>query len=252
MGETAPDAFRFTSLDHTTHSAWHTQTIYLALCGVMEKAPLRLVSWPVEAFTPSHWMPQMLALRVSPATRQQFLSRQRSLAFSYSQVGATASLPPAGYEVDRTRALLGHGGSAFLAAQAALRQWRHFDLHWVEAWPADTPLLPGEVVSIAVHVFGTTWLNAARIVYVVDEAGPLRRFGYAYGTLPGHAERGEERFLVEWNRETGEVWYDILAFSRPRHPLSWLGYPLVRWLQKCFARDSVASMQNAVTAGALP
>lgn len=194
----------------------------------------------------------MRAIRILHSAKERFLSEQRRLEYTYADVGATATLPPEGYNVDRKRALLGHGESMFLAAQAALRQWRHFDLQWIEAWPADTPLVPGEVISIAVHVFGTTWLNAARIVYVVDEAGPVRRFGYAYGTLPGHAERGEERFLVEWNRETGEVWYDILAFSRPRHPLCWLGYPLVRWLQRCFARDSVASMQNAVTTSALP
>ena len=194
----------------------------------------------------------MSAIRILHSAKERFLSEQRRLEYTYADVGATATRPPDGYNVDRTRALIGHGETGFLAAKSALRQWRHFDLHWVEAWPVDTPLLSGEVVSIAVHVFGTTWLNAARIVYVVDEAGPVRRFGYAYGTLPGHAERGEERFLVEWNRETDEVCYDILSFSRPRHPFSWLGYPLVRWLQKCFARDSVAAMRCAIITSASP
>jgi uncharacterized protein (UPF0548 family) len=32
-----------------------------------------------------------------------------------------------------------------------------------------------------------------RIVYVIDE--PDRR-GFAYGTLPGHPERGEEAFII--------------------------------------------------------
>ena len=56
-------------------------------------------------------------------------------------------------------------------------------------------------------------VNACRVVYVVDEEEPIQRYGFAYGTLPDHAETGEERFLVEWNRASGEVWYDILAFS---------------------------------------
>ena len=72
------------------------------------------------------------------------------------------------------------------------------------------------------------------------------RFGFAYGTLPGHAESGEERFLVEWDRADDAVWYDILAFSRPRHPLARLGYPLTRRTQRRFARDSAAAIRQAV------
>jgi uncharacterized protein (UPF0548 family) len=90
------------------------------------------------------------------------------------------------------------------------------------------------------------WLNASRIVYVIDEGGPLTRFGFAYGTLPEHAESGEERFLIEWERDSDEVWYSILAFSRPRHWLALAGYPLVRRLQRRFGRESAAAMVRAV------
>ena len=72
------------------------------------------------------------------------------------------------------------------------------------------------------------------------------RYGFAYGTLPGHAESGEERFAVEWDQADGGVWYDILAFSRPNHLLARLGYPLTRRTQKRFARVSAAAMQKAV------
>ena len=64
--------------------------------------------------------------------------------------------------------------------------------------------------------------------------------------LPGHVESGEERFQVEWNRSDDTVWYDILAFSRPNHVLTRLGYPIVRRIQKKFARDSATAMQLAV------
>ena len=85
-------------------------------------------------------------------------------------------------------------------------------------------------------------MSACRIVYVLVEP---RRFGFAYGTLPAHVERGEERFLVEWCADDS-VWYDILAFSRPNHWLVRLGYPITRLLQKRFARDSMRVMQAAV------
>jgi uncharacterized protein (UPF0548 family) len=48
---------------------------------------------------------------------------------------------------------------------------------------------------------------------VVDEDGPVSRYGFAYGTLADHGESGEERFTVEWNRSSDKVFYDILAFS---------------------------------------
>jgi uncharacterized protein (UPF0548 family) len=50
-----------------------------------------------------------------------------------------------------------------------------------------------------------------RVVYVVDE--PERR-GFAYGTLPGHAESGEERFAVRYEPATDEVIAEVVAFSR--------------------------------------
>ncbi len=182
-------------------------------------------------------------------TRRRFLSEQATHEVGYSQVGATAALPPSGYIVDRTRVELGRGATTFAAARAALQRWEQFRLGWVEAWPTDTPLERGQVVAVLGWAVGLWWLNACRIVYTVDEAGPLTRFGFAYGTLPGHVERGEERFLLEWDRASDSVWYDIVAFSRPNHLLSWLGYPLVRRHQKRFGRDSATAMFRAVATG---
>ena len=122
-----------------------------------------------------------------------------------------------------------------------LENWGHFQVGWVEALPRDTTIRRGEVVAVLARFMGLWWLNAARIVYAVDEIEPISRFGFAYGTLPDHAETGEERFTIEWNQADDEVWYDILAFSRPRHILARMGYPMVRRLQRRFARDSGAA-----------
>ena len=134
----------------------------------------------------------------------------------------------------------------FIAATSALERWEQFRLGWLEPWSPKTPIKRGEVVAVLARIAGLWWLNACRIVYVIDEAEPVRRFGFAYGTLPGHAESGEERFLVEWNQADNSVWYDILAFSRPRHPLVWLGYPFARLIQKRFARQSAQAMLQSV------
>jgi uncharacterized protein (UPF0548 family) len=177
-----------------------------------------------------------------------FLTAQAPLPFTYHAVGATATTPPAGYVVDRTRIQLGVGEPAFRSAVVALRRWQHFRLGWAEPWPPETPIERGTAVAVLVQVLGLWWLNACRVVYVVDEAGPVPRFGFAYGTLPCHAESGEERFQIEWDQGDNVVWYDILAYSRPNGWLTRLGYPFVRRVQKRFARDSAAAMLRAVQA----
>ena len=137
------------------------------------------------------------------------------MEFTYSAVGVTANTPPAGYVVDHTRIKLGAGEGVFQNAKGALRRLAHFNLGWVEAIPNSTPIEAGQVVAVLARVLGIWWLNACRIVYVVDDSESAVRFGFAYGTLPGHAESGEKRFVIEWDRTDDSVWYDIQAFSRP-------------------------------------
>jgi uncharacterized protein (UPF0548 family) len=185
--------------------------------------------------------------RPSAATIHEFLASQSKLGFSYAAVGATASVPPANYVVDHTRIKLGLGEEVFTKAKAALERLEQFRLGWVEAWSAQIPIQTGEVVAIIVRDFGLWWLSACRIVYVLDERGSVCRYGFASGTLPDHAGTGEERFLVEWDRDSGEVWYDILAFSRPHRLLTRLGYPYMRWIQRRFGKESAAAMVQAVS-----
>lgn len=190
----------------------------------------------------------MLSLRKpSAASLRNFLTAQSELPFTYGAVGATAGTPPAGYAVDHTRLKLGEGEGVYRSAKAALGRWEEFRLGWVDPWPGDTALRKGEVVAVMGHAMGLWWLNACRIVYTIDDSGPLHRFGFAYGTLPGHVESGEERFQIEWDPSDNSVWYDILAFSKPNHLLTRMGYPIVRRLQKRFGRDSAAAMLRAVT-----
>jgi uncharacterized protein (UPF0548 family) len=177
---------------------------------------------------------------------EAFLAAQAQQDFTYAAVGATATAPPAGYSVDHTRIKLGEGTRVFAAAKAALESWKHFSLGWVEAWPTEPPIEVGQVVAVIARLFGLWYLNACRIVYVVSEDEPVKRFGFAYGTLPEHAESGEERFTVEWNESDDTVWYDILAFSRPQQFLARLGYPFARRLQKRFAKDSTAAIWRHV------
>ncbi len=182
----------------------------------------------------------MLSLRrPSPQQLEQFLAQQRTCELTYEPVGVTTAgmaEAPRGYALGCSRKLLAEGGDpqitekAFAAAKLGLQRWQQFRLGWVEALPGDTALQEGEVVNIVAHTCGLWAANACRIIATIDEGtqpsrtGSLacfgvHRFGFVYGTLPDHVAAGEERFLIETDAE-GNVWYDILAFSRPRGVLS--------------------------------
>ena len=169
------------------------------------------------------------------------------MPFSYPEIGATRTTPPQGYTIDHNRVQLGVGKECFDRAVDAIRSWKQFDLGWVEASPADTLLEVGAAVAVVARHLGFWSVNVSRIVYLVEEGGTIEKFGFAYGTLKSHVERGEERFTVEWHRDDDSVWYDILAFSRPNQILVRLGKPFARYLQKKFARGSLARIKEAVT-----
>lgn len=181
---------------------------------------------------------------------ERFVSGQSNLPFSYAEPGATRPNPaleilaPPGYTLDHNRVQLGRGAEVFQNGVDALKQWRQFELGWVTIAPRGVKLEKDATVAVKAWACGMWSLNACRVVYLIDEQEPMRRFGFAYGTLPDHIERGEERFLIEWDQRDDSVWYDILAFSRPRHPLVRAGFPVARMLQKRFARDSLRVMKS--------
>ena len=175
-----------------------------------------------------------------------FITAQQQSDYSYSPLGVTRdSSASSDYTVDHNRVQLGSGAQCFDAAVRAIRQWKMFDLGWVELFSDRTPIEKGSTVAVVVRHLGFWSMNACRIVYVVEEHGRLERYGFAYGTLAEHAERGEERFMVEWDHNDDGVWYDLLAFSKPG-AMARLGYPYTRRMQKKFAQDSKQAMQRAV------
>jgi uncharacterized protein (UPF0548 family) len=180
----------------------------------------------------------------------EFLKQRQGTTFSYSELGGTRGHDVPGYSNDHNRRHLGYGRDAYEKAKQALRRWAMFDMPWVHlCWP-DTPIQENQTVAVMFRLMGVWFLNAARIVYVVDEKGGVERFGFAYGTLLDHVERGEERFTVEWHRVDDSVWYDIRAFSRPRWVLAKLAYPYARLMQRKFVRDSMESMRMKVSSPA--
>jgi uncharacterized protein (UPF0548 family) len=148
-----------------------------------------------------------------------------ALPLTYAEVGATAGPLPAGYHHVQKSAVIGHGRRRFEDAAEAGMRWgmlRGAGLK-VEATT--------EVAAVGSEVIVRLGLVRApcRVVYVVDE--PDRR-GFAYGTLPGHAESGEELFVVRYDPTTDEVFAEVTAFSRHATWWSRLGSPVTSLLQR--------------------
>ena len=182
----------------------------------------------------------------SDAVARRFVESHSSAPFNYEAVGATAAGAPAGFTIDHNRTRIGSGAAAFHSAAQALRAGRHYDVGWIEPVFPDRAVRPGDAVATLARSAGLWWLNACRIVYVIEEDEPVRRYGYAYGTLPGHVAMGEERFLVEWDQTDDSVWFDIYAFSRPVSLLARIGYPWFRTVQKRFGPEVTQALVRAM------
>jgi uncharacterized protein (UPF0548 family) len=147
--------------------------------------------------------------------------------FNYPEVGATAGAMPAGYDTIRRERLLGAGPEVFAAAATRLLRW---DLHRRSGLSVSSScdtVTSGCDVRLGIGVGRARLGIPCRVVHVVDET---RRQGFAYGTLRGHPEAGEEQFVIEL-REGGGVAIVITAFSRPALWWSRLGRPVGRKVQ---------------------
>ena len=178
-----------------------------------------------------------------PKALDDFILRESTKAYTYPEVGATKTNKIfAHYDNDYNHIELGKGTEIWQKAATALRNWQHFPLPWTRIYPNTTELKAGAVVVVMFRLFGIWWRNSAKIVYAFDEPD---RFGFAYGTLPGHIEMGEEVFWIERDK-AGIVSYHIKAFSKPRFWLAKIGYPIARFYQRKFAKESKTTMQKLV------
>lgn len=179
---------------------------------------------------------------------RRYVAAREDAPLTYPEEGASrGAAVPRGYLRNFAATRLGAGGETFRRAAGALRRWAMYDTGWTRVHPPGTPAEPGRTVAILVRHHGFWSLNPCRVVYVVDERdGPVRRFGFAIGTVADHAERGEERFTVEWRAVDGAVRYELFSFARPAAPLAVLGFPLALRLQRRFARESVGAVRAAV------
>jgi uncharacterized protein (UPF0548 family) len=153
------------------------------------------------------------------------LSDLAALPLTYSEVGATAGTLPPGYHHAQKSAVIGRGRQRFEDAAAAGMRWGMLRGAGVRVTATTQVAAVGS--EVIVHLGPVR--APCRVVYVVDE--PDRR-GFAYGTLPGHAESGEELFLVRYDPATENVFAEVTAFSRHATWWSRLASPVTSLVQR--------------------
>lgn len=147
--------------------------------------------------------------------------------FTYAEVGATRNVLPSGYQhLTETVAL--RAGADFDQAVRLLMSWQVQVRAGLDVEASELTVSEGAVVAMRLGYGPIRVSIPCRVVYIIDEPD---RHGFAYGTLPGHPETGEELFLLE-RGDDGSVSFTISAFSRPATVLARFGGPVPRAVQR--------------------
>ena len=165
---------------------------------------------------------------------------------TYREVGATRSPEefPEGYHHLRHSAVVGHGRAAFEAAGSAVTTWRMHRASGATVRSEAVRAEPGVHLEVSVGV-GRVRLGAP--CAVIWTAYEEHRTGFAYGTVTGHPECGEESFVVELAPD-GTVRFTVTAFSRPAAWYTRLAGPLIPVLQREYARHLGRTLRRLVKA----
>lgn len=162
--------------------------------------------------------------------------------YTYAEVGATRSVSMLSGSMStlRLRRRVGDRNDFEAAADFVLgfgmQRGVGLEVHSQSAYARE-----GELATVVIRC-GPLRLHApTRVVYVVEEE---HRRGFAYGTLPGHPECGEEAFMVE--RDAESTWAEVRAFSRAGLWLTRLGGPVARLAQRRVAAGYLEAVESAL------
>ncbi len=170
---------------------------------------------------------------------QALLERGRDQALTYAPIGGSLSGPVPTGMVRRSWECDLAGTAAYERGVAAIEEWAVHRGSGLSV-EVDGPLQTGTGVALDAPL-PVGWVTAmCRIVAVVDDTD---RFGFAYGTLPVHPERGEESFVVRRD-DGGRVTFRVVAVSRPAHPLARAVPPVADRLQDAAVRRYLRAMTD--------
>ena len=191
-------------------------------------------------------------LRLGPSSEAELdriVASARGASPTYDHVGST--LDPTRWSAPCVRARrldVGRGSRAFAAGREALRSWVAQAGIGATIYPAGQPVEAGATLLVVLGGGPVHVIAPNRIVGVLDEP---RRFGFAYGSLPGHPERGEESFVVE-HLDDGTVRVTIRVQAGPGTRAAQAVAPVVSRLQSAAIDRYLRAIAEHVTASTAP
>ncbi|WP_369147916.1 DUF1990 family protein [Streptomyces sp. R44] len=158
----------------------------------------------------------------------------RRPGLTYREVGTTRTPEalPDGYHHLRHSAVVGHGRAAFETAGAAVTTWRMHRASGAGVHADADRAEPGARLEVSLGAGPLRFGVPCEVIWTAYEEN---RIGFAYGTLAGHAECGEESFVVTLEAD-GTVRFTVTAFSRPATWYTRLAGPVIPRLQHAYAR----------------
>jgi uncharacterized protein (UPF0548 family) len=172
--------------------------------------------------------------------RAELVRELASAELTYHDIGATRGALPAGYHHQNAALVIGSGAATFSAAAAELVSWQAHLRAGLRVTASTATAEPGTAVLLGVGVGPLRMQAPCRVVYTITE--PQRR-GFAYGTLAGHPESGEEAFAIS-QRDDGQVVFAITAFSRPATIAARAAGPLGLLIQRHFTRAYLRALAS--------
>lgn len=161
---------------------------------------------------------------------------------SYPEVGATLDVEmPEGYRHSERRVRVGKGREAFDRAADAVMSWQIHRGAGLTVLSSDERAEPDEVAVVRLTIGPLHVDGPNRVVAVIDE--PDRR-GFAYGTLQGHPERGEQAFIVDID-DHDVVTFTVRSFTRRASLLALAGGPLNARIQDRIAERYLMALLEA-------
>ncbi|MYR07749.1 DUF1990 family protein [Gordonia sp. SID5947] len=158
--------------------------------------------------------------------------RLRRASLTYPEVGASSGRLPVGYRHLNESVDVGAGAADFTLARRALFEWQVQLRAGVAVASSDRTVEQDGVAVLTIGIGRVGVRAPVRIVEVLDDE---RRAAFAYGTLPGHPECGEERFALEHHADD-TVTFTVTAFSRPHSRLARVAGPVGHLAQALITR----------------
>lgn len=170
-------------------------------------------------------------LQVDAMAARMLVERSADAQLTYNTAGMTLGWAPIpdGFHEHMTERVVGHGEEVFAKVGYALMHWEINRKAGFQVQAQHEVVREGERVGVVLPVF--PFIGVSAICKVVGVVAEGNRTGFAYGTLPGHPQQGEEAFLLE-HRDDDSVVMSVRAISRPAAWFVRLAGPLATAKQK--------------------